>query len=606
MPDTELAESRRRFLAYFSSAGLTSTLLPGVLWEKLQAQSAAGPVRAAGKLTAAMVRDALSVAGVEFSDDETQAIVAGANQSLERYVERRSFAIDPTVPPSVYFSPLVPGTRLDRELKPFRMSKVTALRRPGRLEDLAYLPVLHLAHLLKTRQVKSVELTEMYLARLAKYGPALNCVVTLTTELALAQATQADREIAAGHYRGPLHGIPWGCKDIISVPGYPTTWGVPGWKTRVIEVEATVPRLLREAGAVLVAKLATGEMAGGEYWFGGRINNPWDLSEGASGSSGGPAGATASGLVAFAIGTDTGGSILFPATRCGATGLRPTFGRVSRHGAMALSWTRDRLGPICRTAEDCALVFKAIAKPDEYDPTVIDLPFNWDAGLDVRTLRVGYLEPTGAEEGRSEEWRANDQRALEQLRALGVKLEPFTMPALPMSLAGGAGAAESGASFEDLLFEGQEVELINPNRRGGLRSGRLVPAVEYLQASRIRSMVMRTFAATAAKFDVYVASSNNPILNPPGARSGGGGVVPNNGPNRTRDEHDVSNTCGIPAVVVPNGFTSNGKPTSLTFHGRLYNESGVLALAKAYQDATSWHLKHPPLQAAGAQSADGV
>lgn len=602
MADTDLAATRRRFLAYCSSVGLTSTLVPGMLWEKLHAQAAAP--RPVGKLTSAMVKDALAVAGVEFSDDETQAIVAGANQSLERYVERRAFAINPTVPPSVYLSPLVPGTRLDREPKPFRMSKAPALRRPGNLEDLAYLPVLHLAHLLKTRKVKAVELTEMYLARLTKYGPALNCVVTLTPDLAMAQAGQADREIAAGRYRGPLHGIPWGCKDIISVPGYPTTWGVPGWKNRMIEVEATVPRLLREAGAVLIAKLATGEMAGGEYWFGGRINNPWDLSEGASGSSGGPASATASGLVAFAVGTDTGGSILFPATRCGATGLRPTFGRVSRHGAMALSWTRDRLGPICRTAEDCAIVFSVIAKPDEYDPTVIDLPFNWDAEADVRTLRVGYLEPTGAEEGRSEEWRANDHRTLDQLRSLGVKLEPFSMPKLPMNLASAAGAAESGASFEDLLYEANDVELTNPNRRNGLRSGRLVPAVEYLQASRIRSMVMRTFAATAAKFDVYVASSNNPILNPPGA-GGGGGVVPNNGPNRTRDEHDVSNTCGIPAVAVPNGFTSNGKPTGVTFHGRLYNEAGVLALAKAYQDATTWHLQHPPPLLSGTKRAEG-
>jgi Asp-tRNA(Asn)/Glu-tRNA(Gln) amidotransferase A subunit family amidase len=542
-----------------------------------------------------MVKAALAVAGVEFSDDDVQALVNGVNQTLERYAERRAFVIDPEVPPSVYFSPLVPGTRLDRVPKPFRMSTPADLRRPGNLEDVAYWPVLHLAHLLKTRQVRSVELAELYLARLKKYGPALNCVVTLTDDLAMAQARQADEEIAAGRYRGPLHGMPWGCKDIIAVPGYPTTWGAPGWKRRVIDVEATVPRLLREAGAVLVAKLATGEMASGEYWFGGRVNNPWDLNEGASGSSGGPASATASGLVAFAIGTDTGGSILFPATRCGVTGLRPTFGRVSRHGAMALSWTRDRLGPICRTVEDCAIVFDAIARPDEYDRSVIDLPFNWDASLDVRTLRVGYLEPTGAEEGRSEEWRAHDQQTLEVLRGLGVTLEPFTMPDLPMNLAGLAGAAESGASFEDLLFAERAIELTNPTRRSGLRSGRLVPAVEYLQASRIRAMVMQKFAAAVSKFDVYVASSNNPILNPPGARGGGGGVVPNNGPNRTRDEHDVSNTCAIPAIVVPNGFTSAGKPTSVTFHGRLYNEAGVLALAKAYQDATDWHLKHPPL-----------
>lgn len=595
MADTDLVTARRQFLAYFSGVGLSSTLLPGVLWEKLQAQAGQAPPAGGQKVTLEMVKAALAVAGVEFSDDDAQGMVDGVNQSLARYVERRAFVIDPEVPPSVYFSPLVPGTRLDRVGKPIRISKPPDVKRPANLEDVSYWPVLHLAQLLKTRQVKSVELAELYLARLKKYGKALNCVVTLTDDLAMTQARQADREIAAGHYRGPLHGIPWGCKDIIAVPGYPTTWGAPGWKSRVIDVEATVPRLLREAGAVLVAKLATGEMASGEYWFGGRVNNPWDLNEGASGSSGGPASATASGLVAFAIGTDTGGSILFPATRCGVTGLRPTFGRVSRHGAMALSWTRDRLGPICRTVEDCAIVFHAIARPDEYDRSVIDLPFNWDAGLDVRTLRVGYLEPTGAEEGRSEEWRTHDHATLDVLRSLGVKLEPFTMPDLPMNLAGSAGAAESAATFEELLFSEKDIALTNPTRRSGLRSGRLVPAVEYLQAARIRSMVMRKFAAVASKFDVYVASSNNPILNPPGARGGGGGVVPNNGPNRTRDEHDVSNTCAIPAVAVPNGFTSAGKPTSVTFHGRLYNEAGMLALAKAYQDATDWHRKHPPL-----------
>src|SRR5437763_1429018 len=232
----------------------------------------------------------------------------------------------------------------------------------------------------------------MHLHRLQRFNPTLNFVVTMTEDLAMKQARQADQEIAAGKYRGPLHGIPWGCKDIISVPGYPTQWGSGAFKDQMFETEATVVRLLREAGAVLVAKLTTGELASGDQWFGGRTNNPWDPTEGSSGSSAGPASATAAGCVAFAIGTETSGSILSPATRCGLAGLRPTFGRISRYGVMALSWTQDRLGPLCRYAEDCAIVMRAIAKPDGRDMSVTDIPFNWNAQLDVRKLRVGYIK----------------------------------------------------------------------------------------------------------------------------------------------------------------------------------------------------------------------
>ena len=376
----DLGTTRRRFLGYFSSVGLAPTLLPGVLWPQVQEQQEQEDT--VPRITAAMLTSALAIAGLEFTAEQREEMLEGLNRNLERYEELREIEIADDIAPPMYFSPIVPATRLDREPKPFRMSETPSVSRPANLEDAAFWPIAHLAELIHSRQVTSVELTEMYLGRLKRYNSLLNCVVTYTDDLALEQARAADREIASGRYRGTLHGIPWGCKDIIAVPGYPTTWGSNAFKDQVIDREATVVRLLREAGTVHLAKLTTGELAGGDRWFGGRTRNPWDPEEGSSGSSAGPASATAAGLVAFGIGTETSGSILSPSTRCGATGLRPTFGRVSRAGCMTLSWTRDRIGPICRTAEDCAVVFRAIAKTDERDLSVIDLPFNWNAGLD--------------------------------------------------------------------------------------------------------------------------------------------------------------------------------------------------------------------------------
>lgn len=439
----------------------------------------------------------------------------------------------------------------------------------------------------------------MYLERLERHNPALNCVVTFTGDLALAQARQADEEIAAGRYRGPLHGIPWGCKDIIAVAGYPTTWGSGAFKGQIIDGEATVVRLLREAGAVLVAKLSTGELAAGDRWFGGRTNNPWDPRDGSSGSSAGPASATAAGLVAFAIGTETSGSILSPSTACGVTGLRPTFGRVSRHGCMTLSWSQDRIGPLCRTAEDCAVVFDAIAKADEHDLSVIDLPFNWDAALDVRRLRIGYFRPGFEDAGRHAEWKKNDQATLDALRALGIRPEPFDLSALSTTLVGGSGGilgAESAAAFDEFLRSGRTSELTNTQRANGFRRNRLIPAVEYLQAQRARALLMRQFAEAVSCFDVYIApympvrsaGSAAPPSTPPTP-------APPQAPNVIRDHFQVANVCGYPAVSVPNGFTAEGKPTSMTFLGRLYNEAQILGLAKAYQDAAGWHKTHPSL-----------
>jgi len=284
-----------------------------------------------------------------------------------------------------------------------------------------------------------------------------------------------------------------------------------------------------------------------------------------------------------------------PSVRCGLSALRPTFGRVSRYGAMTLSWTRDRLGPFCRTAEDCALVFHAIAKTDEQDLSVIDLPFNWDATLDIRTLRVGYLEPAGVEDGRTEEWKTNDQRTLDQLRSLGVKLEPFTLPKLSLTAVSGPSGAESGAAFDEFIRNGRDKELTNKNRSNGLRQSHLIPAVDYLQSQRVRAMIMRQFAEVVSKFDVYLSSAPNPTLAGEGGRSAGESTTPATPPTPNREHYEVANICCYPAVSIPNGFTSDGRPTSILFLGRLYAEAQILALAKAYQDSTHWHEQHPKL-----------
>jgi Asp-tRNA(Asn)/Glu-tRNA(Gln) amidotransferase A subunit family amidase len=598
MPDA--ATTRRGFIAYFAGVGLSSTLLPGVLWAQVQDAKAE-------RITDAMLKDALAVAGLDFTDEQRQQMLAGVNQNLTRYADLRQIAIDPNIAPPLYYSPLVPGTRLDRAVKPFRASAPPALRRPANFEELAFWPLAHLAQLLKTRQVTSVELTRLYLDRLSRFNATLNFVVTYTDELAMRQAQQADREIAAGKYRGPLHGMPWGCKDIIAVPGFPTQWGSGAFKGQVIDTEATVVRLLREAGAVMLAKLTTGELASGDQWFGGRTNSPWDPTEGSSGSSAGPASATAAGCVAFAIGTETSGSILSPSTICGVTGLRPTFGRVSRHGAMTLSWTQDRLGPLCRTVEDCALVFHAIAKTDEQDLSVIDLPFNWDADLDVRKLRVGYLAPAFQEPSRSADWKRNDAQVLETVKALGITPEPFELPSMPVGVTAGILGAESGASFDAFIRSGRDQNMTNKTRANGMRQSRVVPAVEYLQTQRVRAMIMRQFAAAVSKFDVYIA----PYIDMRAGRAEGAGgdgrdggagrtsrsdaAPPTPPPSAIRDHFQAANLCGYPAVSVPNGFTAEGRPTSITFLGRLYAEAEMLAVARAYQERAGFHLKHPRL-----------
>jgi Asp-tRNA(Asn)/Glu-tRNA(Gln) amidotransferase A subunit family amidase len=561
--------TRRRFLADFSGIGLSSTLLPGVLWSLLQDQEEL-------KITVEMLADAEAVAGLEFTDEERQLMLQGLNRRLRGYEVLRSLELVNKVPPALYFEPVPPGHTVAREPGVSRRSQVRIDRLPTDLEEIAFWPVTHLAKLIETRRLSSVQLTTMYLERLKKYGPKLKCVVTLTEELALEQARQADDEIAGGNYRGPLHGISWGAKDLLAIPEYRTTWGAAPYKDQVIDEDATVARRLEEAGAVLVAKLTLGALAMGDVWYGGRTRNPWDYEEGSSGSSAGPAAATAAGLLGFAIGTETLGSIVSPCTRCGTTGLRPTFGRVSRYGAMALSWSMDKVGPICRSVEDCALVFEAIYGPDGRDLTVVDLPFVWDAELDVRTLRVGYLKSAfERERERQPEWKAFDEAALETLRSLGVELIPIELPDLPVGAMRIILSAEAAAAFDDLTRSGRD-DLLKRQDRGAwpnsFRAARFIPAVEYIQANRARTLALEAMAELMSQVDVYVSPSYG-------------------GNNLT-----LTNLTGHPCVVLPNGFRQDGTPTSITFIGRLYGEAETLAVARAFQEATDFHLRRPELR----------
>src|SRR3954467_12968351 len=375
---------RRSFMGYFAGAGLGSTLFPGVLWAKLAAGA---------EITVETIASAEDVAGVHFDQAERELMLDGLKQQEQRIEALHKIPLDNSVSPAIVFDPLPPGKKIEPTTRrPMVRASVALRARPADLEDLAFLPVTELSELVRRQRVTSLELTRMYVARLKKYDPVLRCVISLTEERALKQARAADAEIAQGRYRGPLHGIPWGAKDLLAVRGYKTTWGAGPFKNQVIDTDATVVQRLDAAGAVLVAKLTLGELAQGDIWFDATTKNPWKVDQGSSGSSAGPASATAAGLVGFSVGSETLGSISSPSTRCGTTGLRPTFGRVPRTGAMALSWTMDKLGPICRSVEDTALVLNAIYGPDGHDRSVRDVAFNWDGNLDWRKLRVGYFK----------------------------------------------------------------------------------------------------------------------------------------------------------------------------------------------------------------------
>ena len=611
---------RRNFMKTCSELGLAGTLFPGVLWTQAQAQ-------AAKKITKEMIENAADIADVPISEEYKEMMLEGLNDHTKGYEEIYKLHIPNSVDPALIFDPVLPGTKYETERKPMRISNAgssATASAPKNLDDLAFASARELGELVRTKKVSSLALTEMYLGRLKKYDPTLKFVVTVTEERALAQAKQADAEIAAGKYRGPLHGLPWGAKDLLAVKGYRTTWGAGGFESQMIDEDAAVVKRLDEAGAVLIAKLTLGALAQGDVWFGGVTRNPWNTNQGSSGSSAGPASATAAGCVAFSIGSETLGSISSPSTRCGCTGLRPSFGLVPRTGAMALSWSMDKLGPICRTVEDCALVLDAIYGRDGKDRTVQPAAFNWNANLDWRQLRAGYLKaeferkpedqqeakeepPATPEElkkreeqnklrqamrARAEYDRKFNDAALAKLREMGVNLKPVEMPKFPYGAMRTMLTAEAAAAFDELTRTGKDKLLTSqkdydwPNT---FRTARFIPAVEYIQAARARRMAMDAVAKVFDDFDVIVAPT------------GGEQLV-------------ITNLTGHPAVILPNGLRDGdapkypsddpsdfrnsggpGTPTSLTFLGKLYGEAELLAFARAYQEATGFHRLRPRL-----------
>ena len=558
--------SRRSFLACCASAGLVSPTLSTSLW----AQSQGG----AETITSDMVDHAARLAGLTFTDEDREQMLAGLRSNLASYRSLRALELDQAVPPPLYFNPAVPGQRFETEQRPLQFAEVSAETRPGSLDDVAFWSVTQLSELIGSRQVSASELTELYLQRLERLDASLNSVITLIPELALRQAAEADRELEAGRRKGPLHGIPWGAKDLLAKAGYRTTWGFEAYRDQVIDMDATVVSRLAAAGAVLVAKLSTGEIARGDRWFGGQTKNPWKPDEGAGGSSAGPAAATAAGFVGFSIGTDTTGSIVGPSRNCGITGLRPSFGRVSRHGVMPVCWSLDKVGPMCRTAADCALVFAAIYGPDGEDLAVVDYPFNWNAGADVRPLRVGVLTDAFESEANSSTARQNDLAVLDVLIDLGVETRPFVLPEhsdmdpLQMLL------VDEAAAFDELILEGKEelfFQQLDDPEDMLMRIARLHPAVEYLQIQRRRMLLMQGMARAFDDIDVLIAPfDGSPVQN-------------------------ATSLTGHPAVSVPNGFDDDGKPTAIQFIGRMYGEADALLLAHAFQSVTDHHLKRPPV-----------
>ncbi|HKX33544.1 MAG TPA: amidase [Blastocatellia bacterium] len=520
-----------------------------------------------------MLRPAEQIIGIELTGVQEGMALPGVNRNLVNYESLRKIDIPLDTEPATAFHPAPPGKKFNLTRSKLKSSKTEAPKFKN-VEELAFCTVTQLAELVRTKQVSPVELTKMYLARLKKYGPKLLCVVTLTEEIALKQAEEAEREIKRGKYRGPLHGIPCGVKDLFATRGVKTTWGAEPFREQMIDYDSTVVERLREAGAVLTAKLSMGALAMGGRWFAGMTRNPWEPEEtnvGSSGSSAGSASATSAGLVGFSIGTETLGSIVSPSSRCGVTGLRPTYGRVSRYGAMGLSWTMDKIGPICRGVEDCALVLDAIYGPDGHDRTVEEIPFNWSADRPVASMRIGYVK-NEFEQGDNERKKLY-QEALDALRGAGAKLEPMELPQFSAQSLRIILNAEAAAAFDDITRNGQINQLSGqrPNDwPNSFRTSRFIPAVEYIRAQRARTLLMREMDRLMSKWDVFVTPA-------PGSAS----LL-------------ITNLTGHPAVVLPCGFINN-LPQSIMFTGNLYDEAAPLRAALAYERATIWHTKNPKL-----------
>jgi len=525
------------------------------------------------------IEGALKLLGLDFQDAEIDTMMRGVNQALYTYESLRKAEVPLNTEPAFTFRPGLPDRTPIKGPQRFETTIARTAKTPSSLQELAFARVVDLAPLIRSRAVSSADLTKMYLERMKKYSPKLLCLITLTEELALQQAAQADQEIKAGHYRGPLHGIPFGLKDLFDTKGILTTYGAEPYQNRVPDRDATVVERLRAAGAVLIAKLSMGALAQGGLWFKGMTKTPWNTEQTSSGSSAGSASATAAGLVGFTLGTETLGSIVSPSQACGTTGLRPTYGRISRHGAMALSWTMDKIGPICRGVEDCALVLNACYGPDGKDRTVGADPFHWEPRRPLSTLRVGILQKD-FDRYTNEQKKVYDQ-ALDDLRKAGVKMTPTEFvedgPQIRFLL-----TAEAAAAFDDITRDGQVRNLRGqspgdwPN---SFRTSRLIPAVEYIRAQRARTQLIEKFEKFMADWDVIVMPPNSLLT--------------------------TTNLTGNPQVVMKCGFTEGTRqdgrkvqvPRSISFLGKIYDEGSPLRVALAYESVTEWWKRNPELEA---------
>ncbi len=521
-------------------------------------------------ITIGMIGQASKILGLSFSDAESDSMITELEDLRKSTLAIRKVALDNSVAPALNFNPIPVGYQFPDQASGFKLGPLNKISLPANRDELAFYSVRELADLIKNRQITSVELTKFFIERLKKYNSKLLNVVSFTEERAMKQAALADAEIKAGKYRGVLHGIPFGVKDLLSTKDYKTTWGSVPYKDQLIATDATVVKRLEAAGAVMIAKLTLGELAMGDVWFGGKTRNPWDLNRGSSGSSAGSASAVSAGCLPFAIGSETLGSIVSPSTECGVSGLRPSFGRISKQGAMALSWSMDKLGPIARTVEDCALVFQAVYGSDGQDLSVINAPFNYDGSKKLKGLRVGYLEKDFQRKYAN---RVNDSLTLAKLKELGAELVPIQLPQMPYNDLVIILSAECGAAFQDLVISGKDDLMVMQNKNAWpntFRGAQFISAATYINANRVRTLLIQQINEQIKGLDLYIS--------------------PSFGANLT-----ASNLSGHPSVVLPNGFNSRGLPASITFMGQLFGEGKLLQAAQAYQQSTDFHKKHPQL-----------
>jgi len=528
--------------------------------------------RNSGEITPLSIDGAADMIGLSFTPQEKDSMIGTLTTHRTNFELLRKTTLANSVGPALVFNPLPQGFYPSQEQAAFDWGLPAKVALPTSDVDLAFMPVHQLAVLIKSRQVTSERLTQLYLQRIKTHSDTLACLVTLLEDQALIQARALDQELAAGKYRGPLHGIPYGIKDLFAVPGTRTTWGAPPYKDQVINETATIVTKLEKAGGVLVGKLTLGALAQGDVWFGGVTKNPWNLSQGSSGSSAGSASAVSAGLVPFAIGTETHGSIVSPSTRNGVTGLRPTFGRISRHGAMALSWSMDKVGPISRSALDNAIVLSVLNGSDTKDPSTIPAAFNYSAKKEVKKLKIGYFSSffEGNRAGIE-----NDRAVLELLKNQGITLQPVELkisinaaPLLSMLFVEGA------AAFDDFTRLGLDDQMVAQHKSAWpniFRAARFIPAVEYIQMSRQRSLLIEEMHALMKEYDVIIT------------------------PSFAGQQLQITNLTGHPALCLPNGFGANGSPTSITLLANLFEEEKLIMVGRLIQENSDWQTKRPPL-----------